>query len=337
MRPIIKRLQNPDGDESLITYDQHVELFDFICLKETYPHFSPEEKENTWSMLRELAMLIGFTQLTDNAIFGPLTNKAVEVAKGMGVKPTSANKSQMFASVFNCLTDTPELITEMGSMIHTLVTQDQQDTSRYMLDLMESTGMVSFEQRARAEQKMEKKHNNDDDDTSSSVKMHVSGDKLSDPINDIVEQMMQAEKTKPTSIEELLGNMKTAEEETASLKEEIKSKGPQDLGSVLAGLAVNVPIDKDDNKRLSDTTQILSVLTSKTPENQNLKEKMKHAGKQLIDGDIKSMLANMQSIITDLKPGEPVPDLSLGSTGLLTTSIMDQFKRGQMDGPSFDA
>lgn len=310
MRPIIQRLKMDGGDETLIAYarDNRVELFEHICFAQTYANLTPEEQTNMWLMLKELARLIGFSQLAADSTFGALTAKACEIARHGSKEGTP---QQTFSDIFSQLTDNPELRGDLQTTMKSLLQKDHAQTTGAVLNLLENVGLITNDQRSKAEQDMETKKANEqqDETTGETVKMHVSSC-VPDSINDIAQQMLEKDENRPTSVEEMMAKMSTSSEQFMSMKENLKNQPPKDLSTLLLGLATNIP---KSEKKQEDVNQILELLTSTREQDQHIKEKMKRAANDMVNGNTQGLLGHAMSIISDFKSNgteQQIPDFS---------------------------
>ena len=317
MRPIVGRLKNENGDETLLEYarENRVDLFELTCFVQVYHSLTEMERQNMWRVFAQLAALAGIGHMGSHRLFNGVTAIAQNIAKNMNgdeLNEGGNNPMANIGAIFKKLVNDPKLTSELHSTFGTLIDQQNaNETTDMMLDLVEGSGIVTYEERMRAETKKQQKENKE-------VTIHHTGkkdehdddNKGGGSLNDIARQMLQNQNT-ATSINDLMSSMMTAEEQTSMMQEEKSTKPQRTMGDVIAEVMTSVP--KTDSQR-EGVNQIFEALTSTSSESQRIKQSIVESAQQMVNGDLRGVLGNVHNIVATMKSEDGLGGVTTGAT-----------------------
>ncbi len=298
MRPIMTRLKKEGGDETLLLYAEtnRVELFELMHLRQTYPGKLEEEKQKVWFTLNVLAQIIGHANIQNNAAVAPILRRAAALAE-------PSNSSNPMSDVDRVGNLVRSMVTDVGfghqlkESLTSLIADP--DRTSVIMDIMENSGLVNYEQRTRAENKFQKKKKADN-----AVTLHTASsdgscqeEKLAaietvDEINEIANNML-ANKKKFSSIEDFTASFGADDQ-----NENSETKPQRGIGDVLAETMMNVP-----EKNPEDMLPFLDLLSKNAEEDLQTKCELSNAASMLVTGNYKGLMENLGTIVTKLNKG----------------------------------
>lgn len=322
MRPILTRMKQPNGDETLIDYarENRVELFEMICLVQVYPSLLDEEKRALWLTLGELAKSVGMAKASQSKSIGSVLQRAAQLP--LDVNVNQMNPLEMSGQLIQKMLANTQLIQDLGSSMQNML-QDE-NPSNDIMDLLENTGIISYEQRMRAEEKARAK-----------VTIHTSqnDDSDGDALNDAAREMFMKHKQQRSdrTIEDVIQSLSITEEETKRIQED--QKQPREFGDVLSDIMVQVPIR---NGSMKDAENIIRNLVS----DDHLRSELGNAAGMFMKGDMKNIGTQLRAVTSIIQSQEPQEKMNefqqfcdIECENDLLSTVFTQLK----DIPSFEA